>query len=43
MAGDDAIDGDVFGDGDEQGALIWGTCKGLTLWVHAPLFLPNFS
>ena len=43
MASDDVIDGDVFGDDDagRQGALNWGTCKFLAVWVHAPLFLPN--
>ena len=47
MPSDDAIDGDVFGDDDDddddggRGALKWGTCKGLTERVHAPLFLPN--
>ena len=43
MAGDNAIDGDVFGDDDDggQGALNWDTCKGLTVGLHAPLFLPN--
>ena len=47
MVGEDAIDGDVCGDdGDNgRGALIWGTCrpKCLAVWVHAPLFLPNYS
>ena len=40
MAGDDAIDGDVFGDDDDggRGALNWETCKGLTVRVHAPFF-----
>ena len=40
IVGDDAIDGDVFGyyyDGG-RGALNWGTCKCLAVWVHAPLF-----
>ena len=44
MAGDDAIDGDVFGGDDDdggRGTLNWGTCKGLTVRVHAPIFLPN--
>ena len=43
MPSDDAIDGDVFGDDDGggQSALNWGTCKGLTVRVHAPLFLPH--
>ena len=43
MAGDDAIDGDVFGYDDDggRGALNWDTCKGLTVRLHAPLFLPN--
>ena len=46
---DDAIDGEVFGDDDDggRGALNWGTCKGLTLRVHAPLFIcqipPHFA
>ena len=35
MVGDDAIDGDVVGDGG-RGA------KCLAVWVHAPLFLPNY-
>ena len=42
--GDDAIDGDVFGDDDGDsgwGALNWGTCKCLVVWVHVLLFLPN--
>ena len=40
MAGDDAIDGDVFSDDDDggRGALNWGTCKCLAVWVHALLF-----
>ena len=39
MAGDDDIDDDVFGDDDDvgRGANNWGTCKGLTVRVHAPL------
>ena len=37
--GDDAIDGDVVGDDD--GALNWGTCKCMVVWVHVLLFLPN--
>ena len=43
MPSDDAIDDDVFGDDDDggRGALNWGTCKGRTVRVHAPLFLPN--
>ena len=43
MPSDDAIDSDVFGDEDDggRGALNWGTCKGLTMRVHTPLFLPN--
>ena len=43
MVGDDAIDDDVVGDNDDGdwGALNWGTCKCLALWVHAPSFLPN--
>ena len=44
MAGDDAINGGLFGDDDDDGgggALNWGTSKCLTVWVHAPLFLPN--
>ena len=41
--GDDAIDGDVISDDDGSGwgALIWGTCKYLVVWVHVLLFLPN--
>ena len=43
MVGDDAFDGDVGDDdGGGRGALNWGTCKCLVVWVHAPLFLPNF-
>ena len=40
MVGDDAIDGDD--DDGGRGALNWGTCKCLAVWVHAPLFLPNY-
>ena len=40
------IDGYVAGgdddDDDGGGALSWGACKCLAVWVHAPLFLPNF-
>ena len=41
--GDGAIDGDVVGDDDDSGwgALNWGTCKCLLVWVHVLLFLPN--
>ena len=38
--GDDAIDGDVVGDDDDDsgwGALNWGTCKCLVVWVHVLL------
>ena len=40
MVGDGAIDGDVVGDYDDhgRGALSWGTCKCLLMWVHASLF-----
>ena len=44
MADVDAIDGDVFGDDDDdggRGAFNRGTYKGLTVKVHAPLFLSN--
>ena len=43
MPSDDAIDGYVFGDDSDggRGALNWGTCKGLTVRVHAPSFWPN--
>ena len=41
MVGDDAIDGDVVGDGG-RGAFNWGTCKCLAVWMYAPLCLPNF-
>ena len=39
MVGDEAIDGDDGG----RGALNWGTCKCLAVWVHATLFLPNVT
>ena len=41
--GDDAIDGDVGDDDDDsgRGALTWGTCKCLVVWVHVLLFLPK--
>ena len=45
MVGDDAFDCDVDGGDDDDGgrcALNWGTCKCLAVWMHAPLFLPNF-
>ena len=44
MVGDCAIDGDVVFDDDVyvRGALNWGTCKCLALWVQPPLVLPNF-
>ena len=45
MVGDDAFDYDVVGGDDDdggRGALNWGTCNSLAVWVHAPLFLQNF-
>ena len=34
--------GDTVRDDDGgRGALNWGTCKCLAVWVDAPLFLPN--
>ena len=41
MAGDDDMDDDVFGDDDDvgRGANNWGTCKGPTVRVHAPLLI----
>ena len=44
MGGDDAFYYDVVGGDDDdggRGALNWGTCKCLAVWVHAPLFQPN--
>ena len=41
---DDAINGDVVGDDDDVsgwGAINWGTCKCLVVWVHVLLLLPN--
>ena len=37
--GDDAIEGHNNDSG--WGALNWGTCKCLVVWVHVLLFLPN--
>ena len=44
MVCDDALDYDVaVGGGDGgRGALNWGTCKSLAVWVHALIFPQNF-
>ena len=42
MHGDDAIDGDVGGNDDGgRGALNWGTCKCLAVWVHTLNYLKS--